>query len=199
MYFVPNTQLAASAAKRNADEADDVDVIDSRPGRADTDPGAALCDSVTLRKRARLKLALAAGCSREVPQHAVALLAALWTAHAPDPGAVGAATQSKIQGTISICRSVLPSALLSSQISNHITYRKYGSFIDNHVYLVSSNPADATRRRGAAACWGYHAEQRGCARAVSRADVTLLIGMPETRGANLPQVPAYCESPPSHA
>ena len=54
----------------------------------------------------------------------------------------------------------------------------------------SGNPADAIRRRVAAACWGYHAEQRGCARAVSRADVTFLVGLlkPAGWGVERPQV-----------
>ena len=37
--------------------------------------------------------------------------------------------------------------------------------------------ASAVRRRVTAACWRYHVGQRGCARAVARADVQFLVGL----------------------
>ena len=51
-------------------------------------------------------------------------------------------------------------------------------------------PSRIARCHIVAACWQHHAEQRGCARAVCRADVTALIGLLQHagRGVERPQV-----------
>ena len=52
---------------------------------------AALCASIALRKQARIALAAGAGCSRAVPQHAVAIAARLQGAELPPPQRAGSA------------------------------------------------------------------------------------------------------------
>ncbi len=101
-----------------------------------------------LQNRARAALAAVAGCSRAVPQHAVALLASL--------RGTGAA--------------VLPDG---------------GDHSD-----AAEVPCRIARHRMVAACWQHHADQQGCARAVSRAEVASLIGLLShaSRGVERPQV-----------
>ena len=146
-----SSQAAATATNCDSDEAADADVSDAHAGCADTDAATALRTTVALQNRARLELASAAGCSRAVPRHAVALLADLW-------GDANAAVADS---------------------------------------AASSAAAVAARRRVAAACWGYHAQQRGCARAVCRADVADLVGLlePAGWGAEPPQVIVHATRP----
>ncbi len=97
------------------------------------DAAAARVRIAALRKQARVELAAGAGCSRAVPQHAVALLASSWDSDAAVPGRGG----------------VIP----------------------------ANDSARITRPHVTARCWRHHAEQRGCARAVSRAAVMSMVGL----------------------
>jgi len=133
-------------------EADDVDIeatdTDAAPAEYDA-AASALVARLALRKEARALLAPVAGCSRAVPQHAIALIAGLWD------------SQSAVLGGVDAINSL----------------------------------ADATqRRRVAAACWRDQAERRGCSRAVSRADVTALVGLlsPADSSVEPPQVSLFC-------
>ncbi len=48
----------------------------------------------------------------------------------------------------------------------------------------TSVPSGGTRLHVLAACWRYQAEQRGCARAVCRADVMTLVGLMKPTGSS---------------
>ena len=132
---------------------DDVDIEASDMEAEPTDEdgaAAALLAHMALQKEARLLLAQQAGCSRAVPQHAVALMASLW----------GSAT-----------------AVRSSRVA-----------------AINSLAGTTQRRRVTAACWQDAAEWHGCARAVSRADITRLVGLisPAELGAETPKQVSLC-------
>ena len=116
-------------------ELDDIDIeardADAAPAEHDA-VAATLVARLALQKEARTLLAPVAGCSRAVPQHAVALMATLWGSAAAQPSGVDA---------------------------------------------INSLAGNAQRQRVSAACWRDQAERRGCARAVSRVDVTSLVGL----------------------
>ncbi len=130
---------------------EEVDVEASDPGVSPAVGAAAAANlhaDAALRRQARAALAASTGCSRAVPQHAVALMAGLRGTEAASPSGAGEAG------------------------------------------LGSPGLSGGTRPHVVAACWRYHAEQRGCARAVCRADVISLVGLlkPANWGAQHPQV-----------